>query len=89
MLPLIAEARLGGARRARGGRRPALAVLGPQATLDRGYAIVRRAGDGAIVRDPGEAPPGTALRLRVARGEIAAAVTVQPADGHSVAPTRA
>ena len=31
----------------------ALAVLGPQATLDRGYAIVRRADDGRIVRDPG------------------------------------
>jgi hypothetical protein len=33
---------------------------------------VRRAADGAIVREPGEAPAGTPLRLRVARGEIAA-----------------
>jgi len=49
-----------------------LAALGPGATLERGYAIVRRATDGAIVRDPVEAAPGTALNLRVARGEFPA-----------------
>ena len=74
---------LGRARFARrashGGRRASLgsagrpsAVLAPQATLDRGYAIVHRAGDGAIVRDPAEAPAGTRLALRVARGELPA-----------------
>ena len=42
-------------------------VLGPQATLDRGYAIVRRAGDGAIVRDPAEAPAGTRCASRRTR----------------------
>jgi exodeoxyribonuclease VII large subunit len=52
----------------------ALGVLGPQATLDRGYAIVRRAADGSIVRDPGEAPRGTRLAVRVARGELPATV---------------
>jgi exodeoxyribonuclease VII large subunit len=50
----------------------ALAVLGPQATLDRGYAIVRRSRDDGIVRDPADAPAGTQLRLRVARGELPA-----------------
>ncbi len=50
----------------------ALAVLGPQATLDRGYAIVRRADDARIIRDPDEAPAGTTLQLRVARGELPA-----------------
>jgi exodeoxyribonuclease VII large subunit len=50
----------------------ALSVLGPQATLDRGYAIVRRADDGRIVRDPADAAPGTHLALRVARGELPA-----------------
>jgi exodeoxyribonuclease VII large subunit len=50
----------------------ALAVLGPAATLERGYAIVRRGADGAIVRGPEEAPPGSLLRLTVARGEIRA-----------------
>jgi exodeoxyribonuclease VII large subunit len=54
--------------------RGSLAALDPGATLARGYAIVRRASDGAIVRAPDEAPTGTALRLRVARGEIAARV---------------
>jgi exodeoxyribonuclease VII large subunit len=55
-----------------------LAALGPQATLDRGYAIVRRRGDGAVVREPGQAPPGEGLTLRVARGEIAATVDREP-----------
>ena len=52
----------------------ALAVLGPSATLERGYAIVRREPDGSIVRDPAEAPAGAALRIRVAHGDIAATV---------------
>jgi exodeoxyribonuclease VII large subunit len=50
----------------------ALSVLGPQATLDRGYAIVRRSSDDVVVRDPADAPVGTALRLRIARGELPA-----------------
>jgi exodeoxyribonuclease VII large subunit len=50
----------------------ALGVLGPQATLDRGYAIIRTTAAGSIVRDPVEAPPGTRLSLRVARGELPA-----------------
>jgi exodeoxyribonuclease VII large subunit len=50
----------------------ALAVLGPQATLDRGYAIVRRRADDAIVRAPDDAPAGTPLRLDVAGGSLPA-----------------
>jgi len=73
-----ATGRVAAARAALSGAAAALAVLGPQATLDRGYAIVRRTADGAIVRDPADAPTGTALRLRVARGELPA--TVDP-DG--------
>ena len=49
-----------------------LDALGPGATLARGYAIVSRVADGAIVRDPAEAPTGTRLLLRVARGELPA-----------------
>ena len=49
-----------------------LAVLGPGATLERGYAIVRRAADGAVVRDPVEAVSGTPLLVRVAHGEFPA-----------------
>jgi exodeoxyribonuclease VII large subunit len=50
----------------------ALAVLDPQATLERGYAIVRRAGDARILRDPADAPAGTRLALRLAGGELPA-----------------
>ena len=50
----------------------ALAVLDPQATLERGYAIVRRAVDERILRDPAEAPGGTALAIRLAAGELPA-----------------
>jgi exodeoxyribonuclease VII large subunit len=46
--------------------------LSPAATLDRGYAIVSRARDGQIVRDPAEVDDGDPLRIRVAAGEIAA-----------------
>jgi exodeoxyribonuclease VII large subunit len=70
--PRVVEARLGAAGTALAAARASLAALGPQATLDRGYAIVRRAGDGAIVRRPDDAPAGTGLRLSLADGSIAA-----------------
>jgi exodeoxyribonuclease VII large subunit len=44
-------------------------ALSPQATLERGYAVVRRA-DGSLVRSPAEAVGP--LRVRVAGGEFAA-----------------
>ena len=65
-------ARLATARATLAASTAALAVLGPQATLDRGYAIVRRSTDGLIVRRPADAPAGTALAIRVADGELAA-----------------
>ena len=71
MDPLVVR-RLTVARSLVGNAAAALAVLGPQATLERGYAIVRRASDGSIVRDPADAPPGSKLALRVARGELPA-----------------
>ena len=64
--------RLAGVRSTFDAATSALAVLGPQATLDRGYAIVRRANDDRIVRAPGDAPPGTTLAIRVAEGELSA-----------------
>ncbi|GAB2926858.1 exodeoxyribonuclease VII large subunit [Micromonospora polyrhachis] len=50
-----------------------LRALSPAATLDRGYAIVQRA-DGQVVRDSAEVAAGDPLRLRLARGEVAATV---------------
>ena len=70
----LAVRRVATARASLGTTTAALAVLGPQATLDRGYAIVRRTDDGRIVRDPLDAPPGTPVALRVARGELPATV---------------
>jgi exodeoxyribonuclease VII large subunit len=73
-VPAAIMATASGARAQLGSMSAALAVLGPQSTLDRGYAIARRADDGRIVRDPSEAQGGTRLRVRVARGEIPATV---------------
>ena len=72
VLDALAVRRIAGARGSIAAASAALAVLGPQATLDRGYAIVRRADDGRIVRDPADAPAGTRLELRVAKGELPA-----------------
>jgi exodeoxyribonuclease VII large subunit len=73
-LPVVVTRRLGRARASLDSALSALAVLGPNATLERGYAIVRRVEDGAIVRDPVAAPAGTGLAVRVARGEFPATV---------------
>ena len=73
-LPRHSAMRVVAARSALDSSAAALAVLGPAATLERGYAIVRREPDGSIVRDPEQATPGTGLRIRVAHGDIAATV---------------
>ena len=46
-------------------------ALSPQATLDRGYAVVQ-AGDGRVIRAESEALPGADLRIRVASGQFSA-----------------
>jgi exodeoxyribonuclease VII large subunit len=48
--------------------------LSPQATLDRGYAVVQLL-DGSIARDPKMLRVGEGLRLRLALGEIGAVVS--------------
>ena len=73
-LPRHSAVRVAAARAALDSSAAALVVLGPGATLERGYAIVRREPDGTIVRDPDQATPGTGLRIRVAHGDIAATV---------------
>ncbi|MFP5023080.1 exodeoxyribonuclease VII large subunit [Pseudonocardia phyllosphaerae] len=66
--------------------RARLAALGPTATLARGYAIVQLAGTGGeippLLRDATDAPAGTALRIRVAEGAVAAT-----SDGPETTPT--
>ena len=53
-----------------------LRVLGPQATLGRGYSITRTE-SGDVVRSVTQAPAGTRLRTRVADGEIASKVEAE------------
>jgi len=43
--------------------------LGPQAVLDRGYAVVQK-GEGVVVRDPGQVTVGEELDVRVAKGRL-------------------
>ncbi|MCQ0023896.1 exodeoxyribonuclease VII large subunit [Streptomyces somaliensis DSM 40738] len=61
--------------------RARVVALSPAATLERGYAVLRRS-DGAVVRSPDEVGPGEELRARVAAGEFA----VRRADGGGVGP---
>jgi exodeoxyribonuclease VII large subunit len=49
-------------------------ALSPQATLDRGYAVVQLA-DGSIARDSDALKNGEKLRIRLAQGETSAMVT--------------
>ena len=81
VMPLLVGTRLAAGRSALGAAAAGLAALGPQATLERGYAIVRRADDGRIVRDPGEVSGGERLAVRVARGEFGARVEPAEATG--------
>ena len=48
--------------------------LSPLATLERGYAVVQRRTDGAVLRDPAETAIDDDLRVRLALGELAARV---------------
>jgi exodeoxyribonuclease VII large subunit len=50
-----------------------LRLLGPGATLDRGYAIVQD-DTGAVVRESGDVKPGDAVAVRLARGRLSARV---------------
>jgi len=54
-----------------GGRLDSLSPLG---VLGRGYALVRRSRDGAIVRSPEQLQPGERLAIRVAAAELEALV---------------
>ncbi|MBN1438118.1 MAG: exodeoxyribonuclease VII large subunit [Anaerolineales bacterium] len=46
--------------------------MGPAGVLDRGYALVRRADDGRLVRSVVHAPAGTMLRVQVKDGDFRA-----------------
>ncbi len=72
-LPMLLQGRLARARTDLGRLEAGLSALGPFATLERGYAIVRDA-SGAVVRDAAATSPGDALQIRVAHGELDARI---------------
>lgn len=69
-------------RRARlRGAAQALQAVGPGAVLARGYALVERADDRALLRSVRQVRPGDRLHIRLADGRVAAdAREVEPAD---------
>ncbi len=67
-----AELRLSVAASALAAVSASLAALDPDATLRRGYAIVRRRADGAILRAPADAPAGERLHIALAGGTLGA-----------------
>jgi exodeoxyribonuclease VII large subunit len=52
-----------------------LDAVSPLATLGRGFSVVSRVADGALLRDSAQAPAGTEIEARLARGRLRATVT--------------
>lgn len=69
---------LSGDQQRRGARLAAAAgrldVLSPLAVLERGYAFVRRASDGSILRSADQVVPGDTISIRLGQGELEASV---------------
>ncbi|MEE4543514.1 exodeoxyribonuclease VII large subunit [Streptomyces sp. V4-01] len=62
-------------------------ALSPAATLSRGYAVLQRAADGAVVRSAQDVRPGDALRARVAEGGFPVRVGApDPGEGAGAGP---
>jgi len=57
-----------------------LDAVSPLATLGRGFAVVSRVDDGSLLRDAAQAPAGTEIEARLARGRVRATVTNQIKD---------
>lgn len=57
-----------------------LDAVSPLATLGRGFAVVSRVSDGSVLRDAAQAPPGTEIEARLARGRVRARVSHQLGD---------
>jgi exodeoxyribonuclease VII large subunit len=79
-LPWLLRGRLEWGRTTLDRHAASLAALGPYATLERGYAIVRDP-LGGVVRDAATQQPGAPLSVRLARGELDVRVEGARADG--------
>ena len=58
-----------------------LHAVSPLATLGRGFALVTRTRDGALLHDAAQAEVGEGLRVRLGKGELTAQVTRRQDDG--------
>ena len=74
MCNLAIEARLLNSANRLASAARALTAIGPQATLDRGYAIVSRQRDGVILTDAEMLHTDDEVRIRLARGETRARI---------------
>ena len=54
-----------------------LDAVSPLATLGRGFAVVSRVDDGALLRDAAQAPAGTEIEARLAKGRLRAHVVAR------------
>jgi exodeoxyribonuclease VII large subunit len=54
-----------------------LDAVSPLATLERGFAVVSRADDGAVLRDASQVPAGTEIDARLSKGRLRAIVQRQ------------
>jgi exodeoxyribonuclease VII large subunit len=77
----VVEGRLSGAASALSAVAASLTALDPNATLRRGYAIVRRTSDGAILRVPADAPAGERLHIALAGGSLRATSEGRAGEG--------
>jgi exodeoxyribonuclease VII large subunit len=57
-----------------------LDAVSPLATLARGFAVVSRVADGALLREAAQATVGTEIEARLAQGRLRATVTARPED---------
>ena len=73
-LERLAQGLVGDARARLAAQAGRLHSLSPLGVLARGYALVRRARDGALVREASDAPPGESVVLRVAHATLEAEV---------------
>jgi exodeoxyribonuclease VII large subunit len=51
-----------------------LDAVSPLATLERGFAVIRRVDDGTLIRDTAHAPAGTEIEARLSKGRLRAIV---------------
>jgi exodeoxyribonuclease VII large subunit len=58
-----------------------LSALNPEATLARGYAVVRHSDDGQVVSRVGQVTPGDRLSVRVSDGEFGSLVEGEGEQG--------